>query len=259
MNITARKNTKKPGMRLARICNKLEKLFLYSRARWISQTNESRLKLFLADQPGIDRSCASLLPNYPPLAWWGEENRAWRDVRTGRETIRMVYVGALSRAETFIGDVVESVKNQSIEIITLDIYSYNLHEETRKYLREVANEQIRFHESGVNYSDLPSLLKGFHVGLILYKGNTQNYVHNATNKLFEYLACGLDVIFPKQMEGVKSYATKTSKPRVIECDFDGLEGFPYNLEGRQELPFANLIYNCETELDRLEKAMMDSL
>jgi len=249
----------KPGMRMARWSQRVENLWLFTKAKWVSQTNESRLVLFLADHPEINPSIASVLPNYPPHQWWSARNRAWAGEQTTHEAIRLVYVGALSMVDTYLEEIVAFIKSQRTEDITLEIYSYNLHEETRDYLRKAVDEQIRFHEEGVDYDALPNLLRDFHAGLILYKGNTLNYVHNATNKLFEYLACGLDVIYPKPMEGVKPYASLTSRPRVIECDFEDMEGFSYDLQGRQQLPSTDAKYYCDSELERLEKAMLDSI
>lgn len=51
-------------------------------------------------------------------------------------------------------------------------------------------------DSGINYSDLPGVIRAYDVGVILYNGHIANYVFNAPNKLFEYLACGLDVWSP---------------------------------------------------------------
>lgn len=242
---------KHPGMRVARLCNFLERRWLYPAASWISQTNQDRLQLFLDDNPDVGASKARLLPNYPPSSWWTGCNRAWSQPG---EPVRMVYVGALSRADTFIEDVVTWVMRSSTPA-TLDIFSYNMHSEARSYLQSVACGKIRFHEEGVNYDDLSGLLRGFHVGLILYKGNTPNYIFNASNKLFEYLACGLDVIYPKQMKGVKPYATMTQQPRVIECDFENMDEFAFRLEGRMILPKGQCPVTCELALASLERAM----
>ena len=184
----------KPGMRMARWFHSLEKSRLYPVAQWISQTNESRMKLFHEGNPEIDVSKMAVLPNFPPASWWDGENRAWT-LETA--PLRLVYVGALSRVDTFIEEAVAWIKEMGPTEATLDIYSYNLHGETRAWLNRVADDQIRFHDQGIAYDELPQVLRRFHVGLILYKGNTPNYVHNASNKLFEYLSCGLDVIYPK--------------------------------------------------------------
>lgn len=247
----------KPGMRMAKWFHHLEKYWLYPAAEWISQTNESRLKLFLEDNPEIATSKLNILPNYPPSCWWEGVNRAWPQAEAGKQPLRIVYVGALSRADTFIEEAVAWVKELGPATAILDIYSYNLHGETRAWLNDEADDQIRFHDQGIAYDELPQLLRGFHAGLILYKSNTPNYVYNATNKLFEYLACGLDVIYPRQMIGVKSFASLVTRPRVIECDFENMVGFSFQPDERQWLPVSGKKYCCETELARLEQAMLE--
>jgi hypothetical protein len=238
-------------MRMAGWFHRLEKSRLYPEANWISQTNETRMKLFLDDNSEIQPSQAAVLPNYPPSAWWNGENRAWSGLQPVAP-IRFVYVGALSRADTFIEEAVSWIRGLGSEKATLDIFSYNLQAETRCWLRSVAGDGIRFHEEGIPYDDLPQRLRDFHAGLILYKGNTPNYIHNASNKLFEYLACGLDVLYPRQMEGVAPYACGDRRPRVIERDFYDRQEFSYSVQGRQQLPPMEERYCCETELARLE-------
>jgi len=249
----------KPGMRMAKWFHKLEKSWLYPSAEWISQTNEDRVRLFIEDNHEIEQSKLNVLPNYPPSYWFNGDNRAWKGMQPNSTVIRLVYVGSLSRVDAFIEEVVTWIMQLERPTVTLDIYSYNIHTETREYLREIGCAQIRLHEKGVDYDDLPNLLRDYHVGLILYKGNTPNYVYNATNKLFEYLACGLDVIYPRKMSGVKPYACSTLKPRVIECEFENMNNYSYQLHGREQLPSADLQPNNEVVMKKLEKVMLDSI
>jgi len=245
-----------PGMRMARWFHRLERKWLYAAAAWISQTNPARLALFLSDHPEIQHSKCTTLANYPPASWARGENLPWHSGTDG--TIKLVYVGALSSTATYIEEAVHWVRAMS-KPVTLDVYSGNLHPDTRAFLRSIADDQIRFHEGGAPYDSLPNVLRRFHAGLILYRGATPNYVHNATNKLFEYLVCGLDVIYPAEMEGVKPYADGDSVPRVIECDFRNLSSFTYSMEGRQALPKRDIAaFSCEAELGRLERAMLSS-
>ena len=245
----------KPGMRMARWFHKLEKRWVFPKVAWISQTNLQRLELFLRDNPEIDKSRAQVLSNFPPLCWWQTQNQAWSKNNRADEPIRFVYVGALSRADTFIEETVIWIAQLGPLKASLDIYCYNMHPETREWLRTVADKQIRVHESGIAYEELPGLLSEFHVGLILYKGNTPNYVHNASNKLFEYLSCGLDVLYPFQMAGVRPYRISARVPRVVECDFSNLTELTYTREGRTTLQPLSQLYDCESEYERLALQM----
>lgn len=71
----------------------------------------------------------------------------------------------------------------------------------------------------VEYEKLGSILKNYHVGLILYKDLITNFVYNALNKLFEYLSCGLDVWHPFSYGRNKTYKNNGS-PKVSEINFD---------------------------------------
>jgi hypothetical protein len=80
-------------------------------------------------------------------------------------------------------------------------------------------------KEGVDYDKLPFVLKKYDVGVVLYNGHIANYVLNAPNKLFEYIACGLDVWFPTVMKGSLDYTTTGSYPKVMAVDFTSLKDF----------------------------------
>ena len=78
------------------------------------------------------------------------------------------------------------------------------------------------------------------IGVILYKCKTLNQRFAAPNKLFEYLACGLDVWFPAEMEGCFEYASDAI-PRVLKVDFnniyDSIKSYSYSHENRTNTNF----------------------
>jgi hypothetical protein len=237
------------GMRLARLFHGLEQKSLFGRARWISHTNEARRELFLADNGESLRARTRIVRNMPPAPWSSEPNRAWHGGNA--KPLRMVYVGSLSRSDTYIEACIEWVQSQDEGLVTLDVYAYNTDAETAAYLESVAGGRIRFHSRGVSYDELPQLLRDFHTGLILYKARTLNYRHNASNKLFEYLACGLDVLYPPSMLGVKPYERMSESPRVIEVDFTN--GWPALsvLASRDSIPEALPHPTASDELSEL--------
>lgn len=243
----------KPGMRLARIFHNIEKKVLFPRAVWISHTNAARLELFLADNPVGLREKARILPNMPPASWGSEPNRAWSNSPSG--PLRMVYVGSLSREDTYIESCVRWIQRQPDNSVTLDIYAYNADDDTREFLQGLNTDAIRFHPEGARYDDLPQLLRGFHTGLILYRARTANFRHNASNKLFEYLACGLDVVFPAPMLGVKQYERSNETPRVIQVDFDSDTTSVAILLNRGDLPQAKPEASASEALSDLLAAM----
>jgi hypothetical protein len=134
-------------------------------------------------------------------------------------------------------------------------------EETRRFLSEASARcsRIRFHGEGVAYARVPEVLRGYHVGLLLHRPRTINYVYNATNKLFEYLACGLNVIDPREMLGVRPYARAAEQPRVIAWDFEDLPRMDYGRDGRLALPVAEPQPACEAVFQELEKRASRSI
>lgn len=246
------------GMRLVRFYHWIERRFLYRRAEWISQTNEDRNRMFREDLPDVDEGKIRLLPNYPPRAWAEGRRATWKCCKG--EPLRLVYVGAVSLRDTFIGPLVDWLTGEeSPANITLDIFSYNNDAPTYEFLQQAAGEKIRFHPRGVSYDEIPALLVDYHVGLILYRANTRNYVFNASNKLFEYLAIGLDVWYPPPMLGVKPYANDASWPRVLETDYEHLSDVDMCVRrSRSALPESDAIHCCEDALAPLKAAMEHS-
>lgn len=210
----------RPGMRLIRWFHRLEVRRLLPRARWVSHTNAKRLDLFCHDCPGVAEAARRLLPNYPPAAWREGRNTAWLQTQG---PFRFVYVGSLSLRDTFLGGFVRWLLAQPRGSVRFDVYAYNVDAETRRFLEEAHGEVIRFFPKGVAYDDLPGVLRQYHAGVILYRAETLNYRYNETNKLFEYLICGLDVWYSHRMEGIRPHARMDTYPRIIECDFEAME------------------------------------
>lgn len=51
----------------------------------------------------------------------------------------------------------------------------------------------------IDYYELPKELIKYDIGLVLYKGHIPNYIYNVPNKVYEYLACGLQVWYSKDL------------------------------------------------------------
>jgi hypothetical protein len=245
------------GNRLTRVCHAVERRWLYPHADWISQTNADRLHLFQQDHPEVDPAVLRILPNYPPAAWQATPRAMWSPGT--QQPLKLVYVGSLSLRDTFIGPLVDWIRKQSESHVTLDIFAWNTDEETRRFLLESSGSTVRFHESGVDYHRLPELLSQFHAGVILYRCNTINFRYNETNKLFEYLACGLDVWYPPTMLGVRPHQRLHTAPRVLEVDFERLDALDVaSVSRRDDLPVEPWTGSCETVLSQLLSAMRSS-
>lgn len=236
------------GMKLVNYFHRLEKE-LYPQAVWVSHTNEFRMKKFKKDNDATEIKCPYILPNFPPRTW------ASAPAKHITLPLRIVYVGALSLETMYTREFSEWVLAQNGKVIW-DIYSYNFTDEARTYLYSLNTEWIKL-KGGVNYYDLPRYLQKYHVGVILYNGHIPNYVYNAPNKLFEYLASGLSVWFPDIMTGSKTYCTNGTYPEILALDFSSLNTIKVEqLIAREGHQLKRSSYYCE---DALQEIIRDLL
>jgi len=246
----------RPGMRLIRWFHRLEQQRLLLRARWVSHTNAKRLELFCQDCPGVPKTARRILPNYPPGKWREGANSAWAQTNG---PFRFVYVGSLSLRDTFLEGFVRWLLTQPPGSVQFDVYAYNLDAPTRGFLEQAHGEVIRFFPKGVAYDDLPEMLRQYRAGVILYRAETLNYRYNETNKLFEYLICGLDVWYSQRMEGVRPHARANVRPRVIECDFENMGSRDWTplLDRAVDLPAGPPVPDAESAIAPLLAAIRD--
>lgn len=224
-------------MKQVRYFHQLEKKWLYPRAIWNSQTNSDRLKLLLNDHPTLNPATLRVMPNYPPKKWKQEMAPGAKRDRNNN-VLKLVYVGSLSFQSTYLKELCEWVLLQKGKI-QFDVYAFNLYEDVKNYLKGLNSPYINYFEQGVEYNEQPRVLSQYDVGLILYKAHNQNYTYNAPNKLFEYLACDLDVWYPDVLQGPKPYITKGIYPKVVPVDFENLKQFDW----KTAIDKSNLNYN----------------
>lgn len=205
------------GMKTLKIYHKWEVDFLYKRAVWISQTNEDRIQLFVEDNPKFDSAKMQILPNFPP-GRWSHTNLKSKIM----EPLRTVYIGTLTVENSYLKEYCDWVMSQKGKVC-FDIYGFNYNVNTLTYLKGIDSPFIKFFEEGVDYQEIPLVLKQYDVGLILYTAENENFKYNASNKLFEYLVCGLQVWYSDKMLGIKPYENLN----VVKVNFEKLEGFEY--------------------------------
>lgn len=208
------------NMLLTKVFHRMEiKMYPHS-YQWISQTNEVRLQKMISDHhlENIDQAVFHTMPNYPSRYWAGKKTNYGAS-----EKIRLVYVGSLGYDSTYLKELTEwAVQNKNQ--ITLDLYSHNIDKKASAFLGSLQEDNVQFH-GAVNYPELPEALANYDIGLVIYKPVSDNWIQNAPNKIFEYLACGLDVWFSKTMTYSLRFATEETFPRIIPVDFENLEGF----------------------------------
>lgn len=207
-----------PGRKLFAMNHRIERKWLYTHSHWISHTNNKRIELFLEDCPMVDRKCVHVLPNYPPKSWRCKSKRHDGDV------CKCVYVGSLSMNDTFVMEFCEWVERQKGRV-TFDMFSFNFHKGTMDAVNALNCPYIHFHKEGIAYKEIPNLLDGYDVGILLYKANSINFQWNETNKFYEYLICGLDVWYPKEMLLLHELDKSQFGPQVKEMDFINIDAF----------------------------------
>lgn len=220
------------GMWLSRNFHSLEKK-MYKDFFWISQTNENRLEFFIIDNrlQNFSQVHFDTLPNYPSITWQKKVSNDFLERK------KMVFIGSLGYKNMYLKELVDFVNKNSL-FFSVDFYSYNIDSEAKEFLLKSENENIRF-IGGIDYSLLPEILPQYHIGLVLYKPFSINTIHAVSNKVFEYLACGLDVWYSSDMVYTDKYITENSFPKVLKVEFKNLENFNWKVAINRE----GLTYN----------------
>lgn len=202
-----------------RYYHSLENKYLFEKCSWISHTNENRLKLFLKDHPHITEDNQFILPNYPPRSWVRDRSK---QPRSTDYSVKFVYVGSFSLDSTYILEFCKWISQH--KQYSFDIYGYNFYQNAVDAIQSLGAENIFLHDKGIEYQKQPDVLGAYDIGLILYNGRNKNYVYNAPNKLFEYLACGLEVWFSDKMKEPFNYMHNEGYPTIKPVDFLNMEG-----------------------------------
>src|SRR5690606_11110964 len=202
----------------------------------------------LEDNKNIPGNKMYELPNYPPKKWLsassGSKNISY--------PVKTVYIGTISLEYSYIKEYCEWVLGMDGNII-FDIYGYNYPRETLLYLESLNSPYINFYPEGVEYDGIPEILAEYDIGLILYKALTDNFKYNAPNKLFEYLACGLNVIYSDKMLGIDPYRSE----RVVPVDFEKIEKIDFNSIITTKNNFQGTKYFAEDSFNKLMEILED--
>jgi hypothetical protein len=238
-------------MTLNRWWHRLEKRN-YSLYKWISHTNEDRMRLFLEDNEGIDIPNTHILPNYPPIRWQGRNY-----LRNEGGSVKFIYVGSISLDTMYTKEFESWIREQKGKA-TWDIYSNNMAGDVQDYFSKLGNDAIRIH-GGINYYLLPEILRNYDIGLILYKGHIPNYIYNVPNKLPEYFACGLDVWLPNSMISSLGFVTTDTYPRIIAINFQNLGQLDFaSITNRTGLGYKPSSYYVEDFFEYFLKNVLES-
>ena len=208
---------------LSKWMHKMEKR-MYPRFSWISHTNGVRLTMFKDDNNlnHLPASIFHVVPNYPSRSWMiGSNNNCLNE-----KVKKLVFVGSLGYDNMYLQELVEWLKVHEEEF-TLDVYSYNIDEKSKLLLINSYLKNVRYCD-GCNYDELPEVLKNYHIGLDIYKPYALNHIHGVSNKVFEYLACGLDVWFSTDKHQTLEYIKKDIYPKLVPVNFNQMDSFDYS-------------------------------
>jgi hypothetical protein len=192
------------------------------------------------------------LPNYPPKLWL-TGNLKNGDVSM---PIKLVYVGSLSFEGTYLHEIVQWLLSRKGEL-TCDFFSMNAGENVIGYLKNQDQNIVSF-QGSVSYEDLPSILSHYHVGLVLYKSGSMNTNYCAPNKIFEYLACGLDVWFSNNLISSRPYQQTEVYPKAIMVNFTQLNEFDFRSAiNRDDLVHRQSPYTMELVYDKFYSKIIE--
>jgi hypothetical protein len=235
------------GPALVRTCWNIERKN-FKLINTISHTNEMRLDMFKKDHAGTSFSDTIVLPNYPPGSWAQYSNVLQP---SEKEVVRMVYVGYGLSTETMYSKEFFKWIAQQQGTFQIDCYVQSVEEDVKEFLTHLSCEWITI-KPPVNYFELPQVLRQYQLGIIMYKGHIPNCVYIAPNKLFEYLACELDVWFPAEMKGSLEYVNTGSRPKVLAIDFNNLPAFDWKQAlDHAGLPLRDFTYYYENTYHQL--------
>lgn len=209
-------------MWLVRQMHKMETKMYPFYFNWISHTNEVRMEQFKKDHNLLDTKANIFhpMPNYPPKSW----SKYQTNFGTS-DKIRLVFVGSLGYDNMYLKETVDwVVKNKAF--LTMDIYAYNIDKKAQNFLNSVKDDSIHFY-GGTTYENLPQILQKYDVGLVIYRPYNFNHTFGISNKVYEYLACGLDVWFSEDNRYMLTIARENSYPKIIAVDFNNLENFDF--------------------------------
>jgi hypothetical protein len=215
---------------LERLGHKLERIIL-KRALWISHTNEDRLKMWAGENQNIKPQILRLLPNYPPSKWLNSTQVK----KSKNNIIKLVHIGSLSTKSMYLKEVLSRFGSNCG--FTIDFYS---HQFTQDVIDAIKPHNNCIIHGSIDYFDIPKLKGVYDVGLVMYKGLSLNVKYSAPNKIFEYLALGLDVWCSDKLVSAENFQRIGCYPKMIMVDFTNLELFDVeqakSIEGLSYVP-----------------------
>lgn len=137
------------------------------------------------------------IPNFPSINAYNEISLPEKPINV----IKLIYQGSISKGHG-LEAIIPALGEFGKYIITLTLIG-NISKEFRLTLEEIAKETNKqswlFIESAVSYKLLPPITSNHHIGLAIHQpiGSIYATGGTASNKIYEYAACGLPVLYLK--------------------------------------------------------------
>ncbi|MDQ2719756.1 MAG: hypothetical protein M3Z26_08365 [Bacteroidota bacterium] len=215
---------------------------MYHHFSWISHTNPVRMQMFKKDNSleKMPENIFHIIPNYPSKSWLHSVKK--NGLKPGKK--RLVFVGSLGYENMYLQEVIDWLGKHTDDF-SLDVYSYNIDDKAKEVLEINNFKNIRYC-GGRDYQSLPTVLSNYDIGIVIYKPFSQNTIHAVSNKVFEYLACGLDVWFSIDMTYTFNYVRKDVFPKLLPVNFMEFDSFdPGRAIAREGLSYDPGIYFYE--------------
>ena len=171
--------------------------------------------MFHNDYNFLEYKLLNIYPNFPPANW-----KTLKNIKLyNKQTISFVYVGSLSFETMYLKEFISWI-SLNPKTYNFDIYtSSNIKQELNNILQFNNITNVKIYDE-VNYFDLPKFLINYDYGVVLYKGHIPNYVYNVPNKVFEYLSCGLNVLYSNKLLSINNFKKINNINNIIDFDFE---------------------------------------
>lgn len=136
------------------------------------------------------------LPNYPSLNFYSKFSHDLNTIE--KQPIRLIYQGNVSKGHGL--ELIASMLGANINGHKLELHiAGNTSDEMKNILNTIAGnhkDKIIFH-GNLSYSVLPKLTSSCHIGLAINEPTEIIYQTggSASNKIYEYVACGLPILY----------------------------------------------------------------
>lgn len=181
----------------------------------ISHTNPKRLSMFHEEFPVILDCKLSCLINYPSIKW----QKALPLEKVKGKRLKLVHWGTINFKGHYLKELLEQVGNN--DNIEITFYSHFYTVEVLSFFKKYKNVIVK---EAIDNKDIVSLKGMYDVGLVLYKGFSNNVIQSIPNKVYEYLALGMTVLCSDSLPLVDNLKKKEDY-NILMTDYQGNNTF----------------------------------